>query len=238
EFKKIRISFSSPVGYWRQILVGAVPTSTDGFDLGYDAHLFDNNLEDMYWVQENMNLVIQAVADFNKERVLPLGVKIKEEKPFTIRIDTVENDTKGFKIYLHDKLNDSIHDLRNENYVSTSKPGIINDRFEVIFFKEEPIPPVVEIPLEIDENDEIYKEFGILVRHGRTDRELQILNPDELLISNMYIFHLRGNKLEDHKGLPGGKEFRMPVANYSSGVYIVQLVVEGRVVSKKIIINN
>src|SRR5690606_34614433 len=236
--KRIRISFRSPKGYNRQILAGAVPGTTNGFDLGYDAHLFDNNIEDMYWIQGNNHLVIQGVNDFNKDRILPLGVKIKEEEPFTIRIDTVENADKNLKIYLFDKLNDSIHDLRKEHYVSTSKPGIINDRFEVIFFKEEPIPPVVEIPLEIDENDEIYKEFGILVRHGRTDRELQILNPHELVISNMYIFDLRGNKLVEHKGLPGGKEFRMPVANYSSGVYIVQLVVEGRVVSKKIIINN
>ena len=238
EWKKIRISFSSPVGYHRQILVGAVPGTTDGFDLGYDAHLFDDNVEDMYWVQGKNNLVIQGVNDFNKERVLPLGVKIKENKEFTMRIDTVENADKGLKIYLNDKLNDSIHDLRKEAYVSKSEPGTINDRFEIIFYKDEPVPPVVEVPVEVDEDDEIYKEFGITVRHGRTDRELQILNPHELSITNMYIFDLNGNKLEEHRRLSTEKEFRMPVRNYSSGVYIVQLVVEGRVVSKKIIINN
>ncbi|MGM1055381.1 MAG: T9SS type A sorting domain-containing protein [Bacteroidota bacterium] len=234
----IRLSFKSPIGMYRQILVGAVPNTTNGFDLGYDALLLDNNREDMYWIQGNNYLVIQGVPDFNKEQVLPLGVKIDEEKEFSIQIDTVENSPSDFKIYLKDNLNDTVHNLTKKAYTSTSKIGYIHDRFEIIFYKEEPLPPVVEIPWEVDENDEIYKEFGISVRHGRTDRELQILNPHELDITNMYFFDLNGNKLEGHKNLSTEKEFRMPVRNYSSGIYIVQLVVEGRVVSKKIIINN
>ncbi len=238
DFQRIRLSFSSPIGFRRQILVGAVPGTTDGFDLGYDARLFDDNVEDMYWIQGNNQLVIQGVPDFNKDRVLKLGVRIKEQKPFTIRIDSVENAPKTFNIYLKDKLNDSIHDLRKEHYVSTSEPGTINDRFEIIFFKDEPLPPVVEVPGEVDEEDEIYSEFGISIRHGHRDRELQILNPHQLSISNMYMFDLRGNKLEVHSNLPGGKEFTMPVRNYSAGIYVVQIVVEGRVVSKKIIIKN
>ncbi|MFN4763941.1 PKD-like domain-containing protein [Gillisia sp. Q332] len=236
EFQKIRLSFSSPIGYRRQILVGAVPGTTDGFDLGYDANLFDDNVEDIYWIQGNNKLVIQGVPDFNKERVLPLGVKIKEEKEFTIRIDTVENAPNGMKVYLNDKLNDSIHDLRKSAYSSTSEPGFIHDRFEIIFYKDEPLPPVTEVPGE--DPIEIKEEFGISIRHGQNYRELQILNPHELSITNMYIFDLNGNKLEGHSNLPGGKEFKMPVRNYSSGVYIVQIVVEGRVVSKKIIISN
>ena len=94
----------------------------------------------------------------------------------------------------------------------------------------------MELPTE--EPDEMMKEFGISIRHAHRERELQILNPLELDLTNMYIFDLNGNKLEEHKDLPDGKEFRMPVRGYSSGVYVVQVVVEGRVVSKKIIINN
>jgi large repetitive protein len=51
DIEKIRISYSSPLGYYRQILVGAHPDATDGFDLGYDARIFDYNEEDMYWLQ-------------------------------------------------------------------------------------------------------------------------------------------------------------------------------------------
>src|SRR5690606_5297244 len=131
------------------------------------AHLFDDNAEDMYWIQGSNNLVIQGLPDFNKDRVIPLGVKIKEEKPFTIRIDTVENADKNLKIYLHDNKNDTIHDLRKEAYVSTSEPGTINDRFTIIFYKEVPAPPVTEVPGEVEEPDEIKGEFGIIVRHAQ-----------------------------------------------------------------------
>src|SRR5690606_5231680 len=129
---KIRLSFTSPVGYYRQLLVGAVPHTTNGFDLGYDAPLMDNNIEDMYWVQGNNQLVIQGVPNFDKDQILPLGIKVEEEKEFTIKIDTVENSYKELNIYIKDKLKDTIHDLRKAPYVSTSKSGYIDDRFEII----------------------------------------------------------------------------------------------------------
>lgn len=243
EYKKIRLSFSSPVGYWRQILVGAVPFATDGFDLGYDAHLFDDNSEDMYWLQGDNNLVIQAVTDFNKDRILPLGVRIKEEKEFTIRIDTVENAPTSLKIYLNDKLNDSIHDLRAGPYVSTSEPGFIHDRFKIIFFKEE--PPVVEEPIvgvpgeegpiiEVPETD-----FTTLsIKHAHNLREVQIMNPDELIITSVYLFDLNGNLIENYTNIPKNKIINLRVRNYSSGVYLLKVYAEGKIISKKIIISN
>ncbi|CAM4160613.1 T9SS type A sorting domain-containing protein [Gillisia limnaea] len=233
---KIRLDFTSPLGFHRQILVTADANTTNSFDLGYDALLFDNIPEDMYWLIQDKEFVIQAVPNFDKDQILPLGIKIKEEGELKIEIGGLENYPDTEPVYLKDILNDSIHDLRKSPYFSTSEPGTIHDRFEIIFFKDEPVPPVVEVPGE--EPDEIKDRFGISVRHGQTDRELQILNPQELSITNMYIFDLNGNKLEGHNNLPIEKEFKMPVRNYSSGVYIVQLVVEGRVVSKKIIINN
>src|SRR5690606_11238165 len=168
---------------------------------------------------------------------------IDKKEKFTIKIEKLMNFDEKAPIFLRDKLNDSIHNIRKSDYVAISEPGYINDRFELIFHKEEPAPPA-EIPVEVpvenpnEEPDDMMKEFGISIRHGQRDRELQILNPYELVLTNMFIFDLNGNKLEEHKELPGGKEFRMPVRSFSSGMYIVQIVVEGRVVSKKIIINN
>ncbi len=236
--QKIWLKFESPKGYHREILVAADDNASNGFDLGYDAPMIEYNAEDMFWLLGAGELVIQGVPDFNKKRVLPLGLVIDKKKNFTIKIEKLLNFEDKTPIYLKDKLNDSIHNLRTSEYVAISEPGYINERFELIFFKEIPEVPVIDFPGEVDENDGIYKEFGISIRHGQTERELQILNPHELSISDMYIFDLNGNKLEDHDNLPEGKEFRMPVKNYSSGVYIVQLVVEGRVVSKKIIISN
>ena len=88
---KIRVKFESPKGYHRQILVAADANTTDGFDLGYDAPLIENNVEDMYWLIDETEFVIQAVPDFNLDQVLPLGIKISETGEYTIKIDELEN---------------------------------------------------------------------------------------------------------------------------------------------------
>ena len=234
--QKIWLKFYSPLGYHREILVTADSIATDGFDLGYDAPMIEYNIEDMFWLLGSTELVIQGIPDFNAQRVIPIGLVVDKKENFTIKIEKLLNFEGKTPIYLKDKLNDSIHNLRTSEYVAISEPGYIDERFELIFYKEKPSPPIVELP--VVDPDEMMKEYGISLRHGQTDRELQILNPNEHSITNMYIFDLNSNKLEGHNNLPGGKEFRMPVRNYSSGVYIVQLVVEGKIVSKKIIINN
>ena len=228
---KIRISFRSPVGYYRQLLVGAVPNTTNGFDLGYDALLLDYNLEDMYWIQGNNYLVIQGVPHFEKDQVLPLGVKISEEKEFTIQIDTIENPASDLKIYLKDKVKDSIHYLSKSAYKSISEPGYIHDRFEIIFYYEE------ELPVDPGAGD---KDYGIVlrVRHSYANRQIQILNPDQVEISNLYLFDLNGNLLEDYDQITNEKEIILPVQGYSSGVYILKLYAKDKVISKKIIISN
>jgi len=243
EVKRIRLSIKSPVGYHRQILVGAIPYTTNGFDMGYDALLFDNNVEDMYWIQGDNQLVIQGVPNFDKDQVLPLGVKIKENKEFMIRIDTLENAPAEMNVYLNDKLKDSIHDLKAGPYVSNSEPGYIHDRFEIIFFKEE--PPVVEGPIvgEPGEEGPIIEvpetDFTTLsIKHAYNLREIQILNPDKLIITSVYLFDLNGNLIENYTNIPQNKEIKLKVGNYSSGVYLLKVYAEGKIISKKIIINN
>jgi len=227
EIPKIRISFQSPVGYHRQILVGAVPSTTNGFDLGYDARLFDDNPEDMYWLQDKNQLVIQGVPNFDKDQVLPLGIKIAENKPFRIRLDSLQDTPSSMMIYLNDKLNDSIHDLKAEPYISHSEPGYIHKRFEIIFHKEE--SSSTGAPEE---------ETRFTVKHSYKSNEIQVLNPDLLSVSNVYIFDLNGKQVESYEKLPMEKEVRLKVRNFSSGVYIVKIHLKERVISKKIIISN
>jgi hypothetical protein len=243
EKSKIRISFKSPGGYHRQILVGAIPSTTNGFDLGYDALLFDDNVEDMYWMLGDNNLVIQGVPNFNKDQVLPLGVKIKENKEFRIKIDTLENVSAEINVYLNDKLKDSIHDLKAGPYVSTSEPGYIHDRFEIIFFKEE--PPVIEGPVVVEPGEEgpiiedPQTDFTTLtIKHAHNLREIQILNPEKLIITSVYLFDLNGNLIENYTNIPQNKEINLRVRNYSSGVYLLKVYAEGKIIRKKIIISN
>ena len=242
DVKKIRISFRSPLGYNRQILVGAIPTTTNGFDLGYDAQVNDYNLEDMYWIQGNNWLVIQGVPDFGKDQILPLGIRIDQTGDFTIKIDKLENMSDNHTIYLKDKVLDTIHDLRAGDYKSSSEPGEITDRFQLIFFKEKSTPdpdpiegdPVVEVP-EIDPIivDDL-TEISLL--HSYTENEMMVLNPKELEISAIYLFDMNGKLLSVFDEVPTEKEIRLKVNNFSNGTYILKMHTEDQIINRKIII--
>ena len=230
---KIRISFRSPKGYNRQLLVGAHPNTTNGFDIGYDAPMIEYNNEDMYWVQGGNFLVIQGVPDFGKDQVLPLGIRIDKAGDFTIKIDTLENINADHTIYLKDIALDTIHDLRSGVYTSFSEPGEITDRFQLIFYKEQstpdPDPIVVDEPI-IDDLTEIS------LLHSYTENEMMVLNPKELQISAIYLFDLNGKLLEVFDEVPSEKEIRLKVTNFSEGIYILKMHTDNEIVTRKIII--
>ncbi|TVZ27340.1 putative secreted protein (Por secretion system target) [Gillisia sp. Hel_I_86] len=229
---KIRISFKSPKGYNRQLLVGADPNTTNGFDIGYDAPMIEYNLEDMYWLQGGNFLVIQGVPDFGKDQVLPLGVRIDQSGEFKIKIDTLENINENQTIYLRDIILDTIHDMRSEPYVSTSEAGEITNRFELIFYKESKQDPIIEDPVLIDDLTDIS------LLHSYTENEMMVLNPKELRISAIYLFDLNGKLLSVFDDVPCEKEIILKVANFSEGIYILKMHTDNEIVTRKIIMKN
>jgi large repetitive protein len=149
--KRIWIKFKSPKGYHRQLLITADERASDGFDLGFDAPLIDNNIEDMYWMMtEQVKLVIQGVPDFNPDRVLPLGIKTAEGGDFTIAIDELENIDDEFKIFIKDKETGEYHNLRETFFTGFAVKGKVHDRYELVFTNDD--EPNEENPGEGEED--------------------------------------------------------------------------------------
>ncbi|MBI6118007.1 T9SS type A sorting domain-containing protein [Salegentibacter maritimus] len=222
---KIRLNFLSPLGYQRQVLVTADANTTNGFDLGYDALLIDDIPEDMYWLIQDNEFVIQAVPNFNIDQVLPLGLKIKKEGEFSIEIGELENYPDSQSVFLKDKLSDSIHDLRTGAYLASSTPGIFKDRLEIIFKgkedSENPSNPSITTNLD----------FG----YNHNTRELKIYNPDLIDISEVLLFDLRGKLIQGFKNIPNEKQHTITIKPMHSSIYIVKLVTENGNRNKKFI---
>lgn len=87
----------------------------------------------MYWNFNNVPLVIQAVNNFNKEQVLPLGIKVSKAGLATIRVDEFINIESDTNIYIHDKELNLYHDLKQNEYTISLQPGEYKDRFEITF---------------------------------------------------------------------------------------------------------
>ncbi|MCM4154808.1 T9SS type A sorting domain-containing protein [Gramella sp. AN32] len=238
ERAKIRINFYSPSGYNRQLLVTRDESTTNGFDLGYDAPLIEDNMEDMYWLVNDQPYVIQAVPDFEDERVLPLAIKTKEGGEFKIEIEKLENWPEGKPVYLRDKLKDSIHAIFTEKYTAQTDAGEIKNRFEIVFFKEAVVdeePPIVEEPVE-EPIGELPIIEGIGVSYSVFDKKVKISNYNKLDVEKVMIFDMGGKLIQEYNNLRSDSEIYLSIRPVRSGIYIVHTLCEEGINIKKIVI--
>ncbi|WP_298247634.1 LamG-like jellyroll fold domain-containing protein [uncultured Christiangramia sp.] len=234
---KIRLKLESPKGYHRQILATADVNTTDGFDLGYDAPLIENNVEDLYWMIDETEFVIQGVPDFNKTRVLPIGFKIAEAGEYTIKIDELENIQNDIDIYLLDTTNEEYHDLMKSDYtVSTDSIGVFNEKYQIVFQKlEEEVSEEV-----VEEKPEVIEEEGpefLDMRYLRQTDEIALYNPDLQNIDFVELYSVSGQKIMTFREIPTEESISLRIQQkLSSAVYIVKIYVGDKSYSKKVII--
>ncbi|WPY98028.1 LamG-like jellyroll fold domain-containing protein [Christiangramia sp. OXR-203] len=234
---KIRLKLESPKGYHRQILATADVNTTDGFDLGYDAPLIENNVEDLYWMIDESEFVIQGVPDFNKARVLPIGFKIAEAGEYTIKIDELENIQSDIDIYLLDTTTEEYHDLMKSDYtVSTDSVGVFNEKYQIVFQKleEEVSEEVVEEkPEVIEESDPDFLDM----RYLRQTDEIALYNPDLQNIDFVELYSVSGQKIMTFSEIPTEESISLRIQQkLSSAVYVVKIYVGKKSYSKKVII--
>ena len=245
---KIRLNFKSPMGYHRQILVTADENTTNDYDIGYDAPINDDNPEDMFWMIKDFQFVIQGVPNFNKDQVLPLGIKIKEKGEITIKIDALEHIPDDVTIYLNDLENSTFHDLRASDYNLQVNAGKHLSRFVLVFQKESEVDPETE-PEETnpdpDENTDTETETdteeteqgqspienpieslpipNFEVIYSQDENSLRILNPSEIMIQKIELYNMLGQRLQLYKSKSNNKIIGFPLRDYPKATYVVKV---------------
>ncbi|GAA3622486.1 choice-of-anchor D domain-containing protein [Flavivirga jejuensis] len=223
--EKIRLMFDSPDGYHRQLLVGIDENASNGFDIGYDAQLIESNSEDMYWHANNSNLIIQAVNNFNKEQILPLGVKINTEGLATIKIDELKNIDSNQNIYLHDKELNTYHDLQQNDYEVYLTSGEHLERFEITFSNNNTLLDVDSV-----ENKDLQVYFSnkkeSIIVHNPILKQIKSIEVYNILGQSIYEFNTETNKNYIENKTP----------NIITGTYIIKMKTEAETISKKVLV--
>ncbi len=225
ERQKIKLMLDAPGGYYRQILISEDANASTGFDLGYDARLIEDNLEDMYWVTENDNLVIQAIDRFNSDQKLALGVKINTAGIAVIKIDTLEQVAPHLELFLHDKTTGIYHDLRAENFEVFLEKGTYNARFELVFEHSEPLSTNTST-LETLE-----------VHYVNDNRSIMVHNPNGLEVHAIKIYNNVGQLMTHTANTTTQKRITNRIPKMSAGIYIVSVTTNHGQLSKKIVMN-
>ncbi|WP_369765556.1 Ig-like domain-containing protein [Flavobacterium sp. WC2429] len=224
---KIRLGFDSAIGAHRQLLVGIDPNTTNQFDIGYDAPMYDLSDDDMYWEMNNTQFIIQGVPNFNDDQIIPVGINVANEGAITIKIDAMENIPNSLEIYLFDNVTGIYNDIKNNDLTLSLTPGAYTNRFSLHFANK---------TLSVDKaklND------GILVYFTNDNKILNIKNNFvDNIIEKVYLFNILGQKIENWTIDDGVQaSIKLPIKNVRTGVYIVKIQTSKGNFSKNIIVH-
>ena len=223
--QKIKLMFDSPKGYHRQLLVGVDENASNGIDIGYDAKLIEDNIEDMFWTFSDGKFIIQAVHDFDNDQILSLGLKIDQEGLATIKVDELENIANDKDIYLHDKELNMYHNLKDNNYEVYLNAGIYSNRFEITFQNSQSLLGIENA----EEND-------LQVYFSNEKQSIIIHNPALKTIKSIDIYNILGQSVFNFNKKTSENYLEYKTKHIKIGAYIVKMMTEEGTLSKKVII--
>ncbi|GIZ10245.1 hypothetical protein FUMI01_29690 [Flavobacterium sp. UMI-01] len=216
---KIRIGYNSTAGKHRQLLLGCDPSATNNFDMGYDAPMFDLNTDDLYFDLNGSPYVIQAVANFNNEQVIPLGIVINKAGQSTIKIDQLENIPNELNIFLYDNSTHQFFNLKTADFTITLPKGKYTNRFSIRFNSTKPLSKEA---LKDEIKDELAKDIAVYFAQDAYSIILEN-QVTETKIEKVALYNSLGQNIKNWTIDKTNQEYiPLPLKKVSSGVYVVK----------------
>jgi hypothetical protein len=205
----------------RQMALTFSPLATDGVDRAMDGKSPGGGNADSFFALEGGEYVIAAI-DFDINKKVPLGLKSDVAGTFRITVAEMLNFTDADHVYIHDKLDDSYHEILNADYEISLPAGNETSRYEVTFINSS-----LGVP-NIGDN-----AFDVL--QDNTAQQLVISNPDLIDLQSCSLYDMTGKLVFSKNGLGTESSYRFSTLGFSEGIYIVKLMtVKGQSFSRKI----
>ena len=230
---KLWISLTSDNGVFNQIAVAYVEGATDADDGAYyDAirNLSSKNASIIYSLinrNKTKKFAIQGkhVKSLNKGEIISLGfyTSIDESTIYNLSIAKLQGEfLLNNTIYIKDKLLKKWHDLKESDYQFTSDTGEFNERFEIVFNKNN------------FDNNKLNNNRVSITNLGNNNINFKI--SDDLVIKNVKIYEaLLGKELYHFKGNSSSEIFTFPPSNNIFYIAKIQLS-NGATITRKIVL--
>jgi hypothetical protein len=133
ESHKIWLNISNDIGVFKQQLIAYAQGASNGFDTNYDAKTFDGNENiDFYSIIPDNNLTIQSrTLPFTTQDEVTLGYKTANAGVFQISIDHFDQFFTTQDVYLFDKVQNVMYNLKNGAYTFNTSIGTFDNRFAI-----------------------------------------------------------------------------------------------------------
>ncbi len=223
---KFRIGFKSINTIHRQLLLTIDENTSPDVDWAYDAKKNESQMDDMYWMINGDPYIIQASNEAESTTLYPLGIRTNSDGLNTITIDALENVPDNLNIYVHDRVLNLYHDLRQSDYEVFLNPGQYHDRFEITFEATNASLGVADETLN-----------NIDIRYSNTIEKIVLINPKLLDIKSIEVFNILGQSIYTIKNISESGYSEYDVKNLSTGTFIIKLLTgSGSVVTKKVLV--
>jgi len=229
---KFRIGFDSPNELHRQLLLTIDSRTSLNVDYGYDGIIAETQIDDMSWIIENDNYIIQGIPSLEpgSNIILPLYVITQDSGKMKISIDELEFvDSSLTKVYLHDKVLGTYTNLIDTPYRNYLEAGEYTFRFEIVLkkYKDE--------KSALDENRIVSNE--IIAMHKKVSKEITVLSKiEEETLQNVQLYNLIGQLVKSITFDGNNAVETFSSIGLAKGTYIVRTTTNEGVYSNKIII--
>ena len=222
---KLRIGFNSVNTIHRQLLITEDERASEGFDWGFDGLRNESQMDDMYWMIDNDQYIIQGIDRIDEYTVLPVGMHTNEEGLNSITIDALENAPADLEIYAHDKALGIYHDLKESDYSIYLPAGEYHDRFEITFTSNS---------LSVEETE---IADTLLVYYSNTNNGIVIHNPKLTDIKSVELVNMLGQSVNKFQNIESTEIIRLKTNQVSTGTYIINLKLDdGTILTKKVLV--
>ena len=232
DISRVRINFTSETdGRIRPLLLAFTSdnSATDNVDFGYEAsnQYFQNN--DAFFLIDDGYYVIQAVGEFNDDKMFPLGFYLSEPGGVKFNLEGLENFEEDIEVYIYDALLGTHTKLNETDFSLEMEADYYGDRFYVTFKNNKSLSTD-----DLDLNSDVY-----LAYLNQSD-EIYI-KMDNQIATKVEITSMLGRRLnswdtniDDYKS---GNVYRISVKDIPpTGVYVLTVTTDAKTYSKKVII--
>jgi hypothetical protein len=136
ERHRIWLNLTNTQGAFKQTLIGYVQNATNELDRDFDGSTFSaSNVINFYSLCLNKSLAIQGRAlPFANSDMVPLGYSSNLAGEFSISLENFDGLFTAIEgVYLEDRLQNVIHNLKTAPYTFTTTTGTFNSRFVLRF---------------------------------------------------------------------------------------------------------
>lgn len=229
-FKRVRLGLTSKDNYHRQILLGFMEQyATSAVESGYDAPSIDNQLNDMYFMNNGAKLNIEGEGYFDVNNVYPIGIKTNVLGEVKIMVDATENMNSNQRLFILDNTDGQYHDITNNPYIVELPQGLTENRFTLTFKDNHALLS----------NDAVDLNTGITIAYANASNILNIKNNVvDATVEKVTLFNLLGQSVGTFDVKDQNQQnIQLPIKDLSSGTYIVKVKTDKGETTRKIVFN-